>query len=390
MHGRDDDARGRAGRRRRHHRHRLRLPLGHVRAQRRRALHLLRQRRLHEYRRPALLGDAADRAHRDHAGHGRGAGQRVRHRQDRAEDRRRARHSLCRHRDRRRSARPRGQGHKAMGIPWRALYPDPRALPARLGLGVAGHDQAGAARGRNRAVSGVRSRDGDVTGRRKIRRQMPVEEYLKPQRRFAHLFTRRRRAGDRDAIARLQAHSPTATFEEYRICSRLAAGEREMKHPFAISARRRHEQAQSDRLLAHPAAGLCRPAAALQRRLPGRREHSGLARSRRIRRLRGRLARADRGQSAARRDGPGLLSPLRNRLQSRADRRGGRHQFGRALPRRRRDRQRLGVSTRRRAETRQARAGRRRRAVRPVRRLSSAPPRPCGDDPRGRAASPAA
>ena len=54
-------ARDRAGRRRRHHRHRLRVPLGHVRAQRRRALHLLRQRGLHEHRRAALLGDAARR-----------------------------------------------------------------------------------------------------------------------------------------------------------------------------------------------------------------------------------------------------------------------------------------------------------------------------------------
>jgi len=29
---------------------------------------------------------------------------------------------------------------------------------------------------------------GVVTGSRKIRRQVPVDEYLKPQRRFAHLF----------------------------------------------------------------------------------------------------------------------------------------------------------------------------------------------------------
>ena len=47
-------ARGRPGRRRRHRRHRLRLPVGDVRAQRRRALHLLRQRGLHEHRRAAL------------------------------------------------------------------------------------------------------------------------------------------------------------------------------------------------------------------------------------------------------------------------------------------------------------------------------------------------
>ena len=66
--GRTRRARGRPGRRRRHHRHRLRLPVGHVRAQRRRALHLLRQRGLHEHRRAALLGHAAGGAHRHHHG----------------------------------------------------------------------------------------------------------------------------------------------------------------------------------------------------------------------------------------------------------------------------------------------------------------------------------
>ena len=57
----------RPGRRRRHHRHRLPMPFGHVRAQRRRALHLLRQRRLYEHRRPALIRHAAGGAHSDHA-----------------------------------------------------------------------------------------------------------------------------------------------------------------------------------------------------------------------------------------------------------------------------------------------------------------------------------
>ena len=66
--GRDDVRVRRPGRRRRHRRHRLRLPVGHVRAQRRRALHLLRQRGLHEHRRAALRRHAAGRAHRDHRG----------------------------------------------------------------------------------------------------------------------------------------------------------------------------------------------------------------------------------------------------------------------------------------------------------------------------------
>ena len=50
---------GRPGRRRRHRRHRLRAPVGHVRAQRRRAVRLLRQRGLHEHRRAALRRDPA-------------------------------------------------------------------------------------------------------------------------------------------------------------------------------------------------------------------------------------------------------------------------------------------------------------------------------------------
>ena len=56
-------ARRRPGRRRRHGRHRLRLPVGDVRARRRRALHLLRQRGLHEHRRAALRRHPAGRAH---------------------------------------------------------------------------------------------------------------------------------------------------------------------------------------------------------------------------------------------------------------------------------------------------------------------------------------
>ena len=43
---------------------------------------------------------------------------------------------------------------------------------------------------------------GEVTGVLKIRRQQPVEEYLKPQRRFAHLFGKN---PNTDVIARIQA-----------------------------------------------------------------------------------------------------------------------------------------------------------------------------------------
>ena len=47
---------------------------------------------------------------------------------------------------------------KAMGDSRRPLHPHPRAVPARLGLGLARHDPAGAARGRMRAVSDLRGR----------------------------------------------------------------------------------------------------------------------------------------------------------------------------------------------------------------------------------------
>ena len=43
---------------------------------------------------------------------------------------------------------------------------------------------------------------GEVTGVSKIRRQVPVEEYLRPQRRYAHLFGE---DGHPEIVARLQA-----------------------------------------------------------------------------------------------------------------------------------------------------------------------------------------
>ena len=65
-------------------------------------------------------------------------------------------------------------------------------------------------------------------------------------------------------------------------------------------ARRRLEPRQQDRPLAHRAPGLRRPPAAVQQRLPGRREHPGVALPRRGGRLRDRLAAAHGGQPVAR------------------------------------------------------------------------------------------
>ena len=44
-------------------------------------------------------------------------------------------------------------------------------------------------------------RRGEVTGASKIRRQVPVEEYLRPQKRYAHLFSPKPRE---DVIRRIQ------------------------------------------------------------------------------------------------------------------------------------------------------------------------------------------
>src|SRR6516225_1181729 len=76
-------------------------------------------------------------------------------------------------------------------------------VPCPLGWGSASHDTIRLAR---LAVEcGLfpvfEAEHGVVTGCRKIRRQVPVEEYLKPQRRFAHLFTE---AG-KERIRHLQA-----------------------------------------------------------------------------------------------------------------------------------------------------------------------------------------
>ncbi len=93
------------------------------------------------------------------------------------------------------------------------------------------------------------------------------------------------------------------------------------------------------------------------------------------------LGGADRRQSAAGGHGAGLLSSVRERLQSQGSRRLGQHSCGRALPRRHGGRRGLEAVGPRRAE-RQAGAGGRRRAERPVGRLPPHPARPSGGDPR--------
>jgi pyruvate ferredoxin oxidoreductase beta subunit len=75
-----------------------------------------------------------------------------------------------------------------------------------LGWGCASHDTVRVAR--LATQSGLfpvfEAEAGDVTAVTKIRRKVPVEEYLRPQRRFAHLFEPELRS---DVIARIQARA---------------------------------------------------------------------------------------------------------------------------------------------------------------------------------------
>ena len=119
---------------------------------------------------------------------------------------------------------------------------------------------------------------------------------------------------------------------------RAARGEGSvMDKPFAITLDVGSSLANKTGKLAHRATRLRAPAAALQPTLPGRREHPAVALPRRGGPATRRLAADHGGQPLPRRDGARLLPPVRDRLQPRPARRGGRHQLGRALPRRRGD-----------------------------------------------------
>ena len=77
-------------------------------------------------------------------------------------------------------------------------------VPCPLGWGSASKDTIRIARlAKETGIFPVfEARDGEVTGVSKIRRQVPVEEYLRPQERFAHLFKPEPRT---EVIARIQA-----------------------------------------------------------------------------------------------------------------------------------------------------------------------------------------
>jgi len=77
-------------------------------------------------------------------------------------------------------------------------------VPCPLGWGAASHDTIRLARLAHECgfFPVFEAERGEVTGVSKIRRQVPVEDYLKPQKRFAHLFGKE---PDTATIARLQA-----------------------------------------------------------------------------------------------------------------------------------------------------------------------------------------
>jgi len=77
-------------------------------------------------------------------------------------------------------------------------------VPCPLGWGSASHDTIKLARlARETGIFPVfEAEHGEVTAVTQIRRRVPVEEYLKPQKRFAHLFGS---PGHPEMVARIQA-----------------------------------------------------------------------------------------------------------------------------------------------------------------------------------------
>jgi pyruvate ferredoxin oxidoreductase beta subunit len=77
-------------------------------------------------------------------------------------------------------------------------------VPCPLGWGAASHDTIRLARLAHESGTFpvFEAERGEVTGVSRIRRRVPVEDYLRPQKRFAHLFSPQ---PDIATIARLQA-----------------------------------------------------------------------------------------------------------------------------------------------------------------------------------------
>ena len=210
---------------------------------------------------------------------GDGPGQRLRPGQERAADRDGARDPLRGHRHRRRPARPRGQGRARDGDPRRALPAHPRA-PARWAGAAPRSDTIKIARlAKETGLFPVfEAERGEVTG---VSQDPPAGAGrgvpARSQRRYAHLFEPDRRD---DVIARIQARADR-NIARFGLLRARRAEPSLMDKPFAITLDVGSSLANKTGSLAHRAPGVRRPAAALQPRLPGRREHPGLALPRR-------------------------------------------------------------------------------------------------------------
>ena len=288
----------------------------------------------------------------------RGAGQRLRPGQERAADRDGARDPLRRDGDRRRAARPRGQGRAGDGVPRRPLPARLRPLPARLGLARRATRSGSPGWPRRPASSpSSRPRTAIVTGVSKIRRQVPVEEYLRLQRRFAHLFGD---PGRPDVVARIQAGADRniARFGLLPGRRRHADGQAVRDH-----ARRRLQPRQQDRLLARPSAPStstgCRRATTPAR--PARTSRSGSTRPRRAATTSAPGARSSRTTRSRRSWAGSVTTRARPPATARSSTRRSASTRSSASSATRRS-SRAGRSRSTAAADRQARAGRRRRA----------------------------
>jgi hypothetical protein len=231
-------------------------------------------------------------------------GQRVRHRQERAEDRHRARHSLRGNRDSRRPPRPRTQGRQGDGHSWSALHSTCTSVSARLGLGIARYHSPRPARGRVRLFPVF---EASTASSPRVARSATMCRSVIPQ--AAETLRPSVRVGrGRVRIAKLQAIARS----QYRRVSPGRSGRRHlMEHPFAITLDVGTSLANhtgSWRTERPSMSTGCRPATTPVRR----REHPGLAVPRRGGRLRRRVARSHAGQSDAGDHGSSLLSPVRD------------------------------------------------------------------------------
>jgi pyruvate ferredoxin oxidoreductase beta subunit len=159
-------------------------------------------------------------------------------------------------------------------------------VPCPLGWGSASCDTIKIARlARETGIFPVfEAENGAVTDVTKIRRRVPVEGYLRLQKRFAHLFGD---PGQPEVVAKIQAAADrnierfglldAADRDTERLASSLKAHGHDHGKAVRHHPRPRLVTRQQDRHLAHRAADLCRPAAALQRPVPRRRGHPGLA-----------------------------------------------------------------------------------------------------------------